>query len=272
MKNLLRNFKKFGGIFTFLFLEGVCFFLIVRYNEDQQLIAISSANTYLGATVEKADDIADYFSLTRQNEELRRENAELRGRLDNAYYQGSTFVEDSLFMAHREHQFEYIPAKVINKTMVGGHNTLVLNRGKKHGVEKHMGVVSNLGIVGIVVAVSERYSKVMTILHRQSSISAAIKRNHYFGSLVWKGNDPTEMDLIAIPQHAKLEVGDTIQSSGYSNIFPEGIQIGKVESFKRAKGDNNYTIKVRLNNDISNLQHAYIIKNKMLEDLKKLEE
>ncbi len=271
MKNLLRNFKKFGGIFTFLFLEGICFFLIIRYNDDQQLIAISSANTYLGATVERADAVADYFSLRAQNESLRKENAELLSKLNNAFYQGN-FDGDSLAMDHYEHQFEYIPAKVINKTMLGRHNTMVLNRGRKHGVEKRMGVVSNLGVVGIVVGVSENFSKVMTILHRQSTISAAIKRNHYFGSLVWQDTDPMMMSLNAIPQHAKLEIGDTIQTSGYSNIFPEGIQIGKIESFERVTGDNNYTIQVRLDNDISSLQHAYIIKNKMLKDLEKLEE
>ncbi|GJM33367.1 MAG: rod shape-determining protein MreC [Saprospiraceae bacterium] len=272
MKNLLRDFKKFGGIFSFLVLEGFCFILIVYFNHDKQLIAISSANTYLGVTVEKADDIAKYLNLGKVNKELQEENAELLSKMPNSFYEGNIQGADSLEMGGLEQQFKYWPAKVINKTMIGGHNTITLNLGTKHGVEKRMGVVSNLGIVGIVVDVSERFSKVMTILHRQSSISASIKRNNYFGSLVWQSTEPTLMALTAIPLHAKLEIGDTIQTSGYSNIFPEGIPIGKVESYNRETSDNNYTIQVRLFNDISNLHYAYIIKNKMLEDLEKLED
>ena len=273
MRNLLQFFMRFGGLLLFALLEGVCFYLIVQFNQKQRQIYLSSAGAVVGGLYERYDNTVDYLNLKDQIKNLMEENARLRrqvpgiNNLDIAKIDtNEVAIEDSVI-----HRYIYIPAKVINNSITSSNNLLTLNQGRKHGIEPHLGVMGKNGLVGIVWNVRDRYSSVMSLLHRQTRISAAIRRNGYFGSLVWKKNDPQFMQLEAIPKHASVEIGDTIQTSGYS-IFPEGIIIGTVESRTIDPGDNFYTIEVKLNNDISKLKHAYVVKDLLADEIKKVEE
>ena len=89
------------------------------------------------------------------------------------------------------------------------------------------------GIVGIVKDVSKNYASVISVLHHNSSISAKLSDSGYIGSLVWDGRDPQVAQLMDIPNHVELAEGMLIQTSGFSSMFPAGINIGKVkESFE----------------------------------------
>ena len=129
-----------------------------------------------------------------------------------------------------EQQYEYIPALVINNSVNLQNNYLTVNRGLRHGVQPNAGVITSDGIVGITIKSSKRYSTVLSLLHRDTKISAMIKRNGYHGSLVWKTMNSRNMTLDAIPKHADVQMNDTIITSGYSSIFPEGLMIGVVDT------------------------------------------
>ena len=149
---------------------------------------------------------------------------------------------------------------------------MTLNRGKSHGIKSNTGVITNNGIVGVVQKVSKNYAGVMSILHHNTRISAKLKSSDYFGSLVWKKNDARYMYLDAIPKHAELEKGDTIITSGFSTMFPEGIMIGTVSKAKIIDGSNFYEIKVRLSSDMNNLNHVFVVNNLLKEEQEALEE
>ena len=93
-----------------------------------------------------------------------------------------------------------------------------------------------------------------------------IKKNNYFGSLNWDGEDIRFAKLKEIPFHVNLEIGDTIITSGYSLIFPENILIGTISSFDKVKGGDFYDITVKLSTDFNNINNIYVINN-----LKKIE-
>lgn len=122
-----------------------------------------------------------------------------------------------------------------------------------------MGVISPHGIAGIIDQVGERYATAISVLHSAARISASIKRNDYFGSLVWKEVDPGHMILEAIPRQADIRIGDTIVTSGFSFIYPKGIFIGTVDRFWTEGGSNYYTIEVRLQEDIAKLDRVYVV-------------
>ena len=122
-----------------------------------------------------------------------------------------------------------------------------------------MGVLHDDGPVGIVIATTRRFSKVLSILHSEAMISAAIKRNNYFGSLVWRSNNPEMMRLEAVPKHADIRVGDTVVTSGQSVVFPPDIPIGVVDTFWIDRGSSFYSINVSLNLDISSISHVYLV-------------
>ena len=168
--------------------------------------------------------------------------------------------------------YEFIPAKIINNSVDRPNNYITLNRGAKHGIQKNTGIIGEGGLAGIVRKVSKNYAVAMSMLHRDVKISAQLKRNKYFGSLVWEGYNPQLMTLKAIPKHANTEVGDTIVTSGYSSIFPANEMIGVIDTLWVAQGDNFQTIKVRLSNDLNREEYVYVVKHLMREERIQLEE
>lgn len=259
MRNILQLFVRFGGFFLFLLLEGICFFMVVQFNKEQGQIFFYSYNKVSGTINDWYDNWLDYIFLDKAIKALREENASLRTQLEAYQLTGGKNL-DSINLDSVK--FLYLGADIISKTILGNNNTLTLDKGRKHGVKNHMGVISPEGIVGVITNISDEYAGVMTILHQESSISASIKRNGYFGSLEWDGQDPMRASLETLPKHASLQIGDTIQTSGYSNIFPPGIMIGTVEKFELEDGANNYKVVVKLINDICKIQQAYVIINR----------
>lgn len=270
MSALLQAFARYGGLILFLLLEGISFFLIIKYNQEQNRIFFSTTNEVIGSVEETVDGMVKYWKLGKEVARLQEENAQLRDQLDNALYT-SSFRRDTTSGDSLMPMFRYIPANVISKSILGVNNTMTLNRGRLQGVEPGFGVVADTGLVGIVVGVSDYYSKVMTILHSQARISASVRGTNHHGSLVWDGKNPQFMQLQAIPSYAGVKEGDIIETSGYSLKFPRGIVIGTVAKVERKSGDNNYFISVKLAKDLTTLQYAYIIDQLMKKDLDKLE-
>jgi rod shape-determining protein MreC len=155
--------------------------------------------------------------------------------------------------------FKLIPAQIINNSINQRNNHFTIDKGTGDGIREGMGVISPQGIVGIIDHVGKQYATAISILHSAARISAAIQRNGYFGSLVWKEMDPAHMILEAVPRQADILVGDTIVTSGFSFIYPKGIFIGTVERYWVEGGSNYYTIEVRLHEDIARMNHVYVI-------------
>lgn len=271
MRNLILFLVRYNAFFLFVLLEIISFSLIVKTgNETQQKVWLSSSNSMTGFFSEKYNNFIQYWNLPEENLKLQKENALLKSELRRSKFNNaidSGVIYDSLY----EQQYNYIPALVINNSVNLQNNYLTLNRGKKHGIETNTGVITSDGIVGIVMNSSQRYSTVLSILHRDTKISAMIQRNGYHGSLVWKDMNPQKMTLDAIPKHADVEVNDTIMTSGYSSIFPKGIMIGVVDTFWFEAGSNFYTIDVKLSADMNKVKSTYVIKDYFREEKKELE-
>ena len=134
-----------------------------------------------------------------------------------------------------------------------------------------MGVITSKGIVGIIDNVSNNYATVQSILNTNSQINAKLKSSNHFGSLVWNTKDPNMVQLIDIPRLAPVKIGDTITTGGRSTIFPKGILIGTINDFTLGKDENYYNLNIKLFNDMTNLEHVYIIENTDAEEIKLVE-
>jgi rod shape-determining protein MreC len=222
----------------------------------------------LGGIERRFDNLSSYLSLVQENKELDRENARLYNQLPSTYYNPISSEEND---TSKQKKYVYMPARVINNSTNKQYNFIILDKGWKHGLEPEMAVVGSDGIVGMVKETSEHYSSVVSVLNREFFPNAMIKRNGYFGPIEWSGKHYRKVILSEIPLHVDVQVGDTIVTSGYSSIFPPGILIGTVESFKPEKGIF-YEIKVDLSTDFKNLSNVMVIKNLMREEQAKLEE
>lgn len=138
-------------------------------------------------------------------------------------------------------------------------NYLTLNVGSANGVRPGLGVIAANGVVGRVKVVSEHYATVTSLLHSKTSIASKIKRDGTFGTIRWLGDDPTHALLDNVLRETRLVKGDTVVTSGYNAVFPEGIFIGTIDSFVKEPDKNFWTVRVRLNVNFANLNYVYVV-------------
>ena len=271
MRNLFAFIWKYYFVFLFILLEIIASFLIVQNNSFHKASFLNSSNVISASIFNTTNNISGYLGLRSTNELLAVENEKLHAQsiLSFAkFYTNLWRINDTIY----EQQYTYLSARVINNSIYKRNNYLTLNKGNRHGIKQEMAVISSNGIVGIVKDVSGNFSSVLSVLHKNSRISAKIKKNGYFGSLVWDGADFKICTLSDIPNHVKISKGDAIVTSKYSAIFPEGIPIGNIVDFKINPGDNFYTISVKLSTDFSNLSYVYVVNNLMKGEQITLEE
>ncbi len=268
MKKFLLLFLKRGSFLVFIILEIIAFNLIVRYNNSQRDIFLNSANIVTGSFNNKYKGLVTYLDLKEANKQLANENARLTERQYNYFKKlekDTSLVKDSI-------QYKLMPVEIINNSLHLQNNYLTINKGENDGVKKSMGVVGDNGIVGIVRNTSSRFAQVLSILNKQLKISVLVKNKNYLGNLSWNGKDLTHMTIKAIPKHSAITMGDTIITSGYSSIFPKGIEIGTIDKFwvDKSAGDN-YIILVKLFINMNNISYCYVIDNKLLIEQKSVE-
>jgi rod shape-determining protein MreC len=268
MKTLLSFIQKYSDFLLFLVLEIVAIILLVQGSAFQRSKILGFNRQVSGYLYDKFDGTREYLNLRETNNMLVDENAELRNKL----HQIELRLDSSVVRFERREQYRYqfVPSRVIHNSVYKQYNYITLDRGKVDGIFKDMGVISDQGVVGIVLETSENFSTVIPIINLDFRLSVKLKSNNYAGILQWDGMTPLFADLNEIPFHVEIMNGDTIVTSGFSSIFPEGIEVGIIESFSLDKG-NFFDIKVRLSTDFQSLFHVNVIRNSQREEQLNLE-
>ena len=261
MRGLLILLSRYGAVILFLLLEILCFYLVVRYNKSQADIYFNSVNILTGNLEKQAEQWQDFFYLDVVNDSLIQENARLKKMAVNLNFP-SGISQEQISLGDSLMEYDLIPAKIINQTVHQRNNFITLDVGSNEGLSAGMGVIDKNGIVGVVDRVSKKYARVLSVLNADCKISASLKSKNYFGTLSWKNRSPQYLTLEDLPKHANIAIGDTVQTSGYSTIFPPGIQIGTIESFELIPGSSFYKIRVKTYNDFASMHHVYVV-NKM---------
>lgn len=272
MRNFIQFLVKNSFIFLFLFLEIVAFFLIVKNNEYQSSKVFNSSNYLVGNLMASVKEVKDYLQLKEVNQNLAQQNAALLSKEKSSFvkiFGNSMVINDTSYYQ----KYVYTTAKVINNSTNNRENYLTLNQGEINGIQPGMAVIGPKGIVGIVKNVSPHFSSVISMLHQKISISGKIKKSNYFGSVIWDSdnNNHHTATLNEIPNHVQLQVGDTIITSGFSTIFPEGVPIGIIKEFDLPKGSNFYDITLKLTTDFKQVSYVYIVKSLTKEEQQDLE-
>jgi rod shape-determining protein MreC len=268
MRNLLHFFLRNYFVFLFLFLEGISFLLIFQFNAFQRSGFVSNTRSITSALQDNFSGLQSYFYLRTENEVLAIENARLRNELSK---RGNLepvpgMVVDTVSRT----SYQYIPSRVVTASVNRQYNYLTVNKGRKQGVYPDMAAITETGAVGIVVAVSDNYATIIPILNRNFRLSARLKKNQFFGIIEWEGRSSDYVSFKEIPVHVDVQPGDTVVTSGFSAVFPEGILIGTVESIEDS-GGNFHDIKVKLSTDYRKLYHVNLIRFSFKTELENLE-
>ena len=269
MRNLLDFLYKYHHWLVFILLEVVSVVLLFQYNSYQGSVWFSSASAVAGKVYELESKMTAYLSMAKENEELTMRNLYQERQLDQLRRLYAEATKDTTDAELKEleflSQYKLIPAKVVENSIHKLENLITIDKGRKDGVEPDMGVACGNGVVGVVYLVSENYSVVISALNAASSrISCAIRGRGYFGYLHWYGGDPSVAYVEDVPRHAKFKLGEWVVTSGFSSIFPSGVQVGKIEQVYNSSDGLSYKLKVRLSTDFGNVRDVVVISDKSI--------
>lgn len=266
MQYYVQLIIKNSHLLLFLLLLSIGFFLTINAHSFHKSKIISSANFLTGQVHENSNRLESYFNLKHENENLIKENENLKAALFN---KRDTLISSKYFVKNSNEIYDVLSARIILNKYNSYNNYLTLNAGKKHGVSQEMGVVNSKGIIGVVENTSENYSTVMSVLNIKSKINAKIKNTNQFGELNWNGKSTGFIQLIDLPRLASIKVGDTIVT-GNTIFFPDNINIGLVHKIYTDKKTNYFTLDIKLFNDMTNLGSVFILKNNHKNEITKL--
>ena len=269
MRNLLDFLYKYHHWLVFVLLEVVSVVLLFQYNSYQGSVWFSSANAMAGKVYELESTMTSYMGMRELNEQLTLRNMYQERQLDQLRRLYADATKDTTDMQRKELEFlshyQLIPAKVVENSIHKLENLITIDKGRKDGVEPDMGVACGNGIVGVVYLVSDHYSVVIPALNTASSrISCSIRNRGYFGYLHWYGGDPSVAYVEDVPRHAKFKLGEWMETSGFSSIFPSGVLVGKIEQAYNSSDGLSYKLKVRLSTDFGNLRDVVVISDKSI--------
>jgi rod shape-determining protein MreC len=269
MLRILQFLYRIRSFILFVLLEVAAIWMIVSNNSPQGAAFFNSSNELVGSALKKQADVVQFFSLAEANEALTNENAIILRQLQLLQMKpDSAYIELDSAMASN---YQFKGARIIGSSLRFSQNYLTINKGSKHGVKPGMGVFNSYGVVGRVKSVSENYAVAFSLLNTGLMVSAKIKSSDVFGSVQWDGSSSSEARLLFVPRHVKAQEGDSVITSGFNAVFPEGIIIGVISAVAPDTKDPNYLdLKIKLSTDFSKLNYVYLVENTQFNELDSL--
>ena len=272
MRNIFLFIRRYFTFLAFIVLQGFALWMMFRFNRFHHAAFLGVANEITGRVNTQVDKVDDYFHQGEEYRKVHRMNDSLMNLLKSNFVASDTSQQlvvdsvkiDTVGMVRR---YLWRDAKVVYNTVNSEKNYLQLNRGAHYGIKDNMAVLSSDGyVVGQVVNVSPNFSSVMSLLHVQSMVSAALKATGEGGRLRWDGKDPRFVQLEGISKSIQVKVGDTVLTSKYSYNFPPDRMIGTVAQINSDPATGNYNLKVKPAVNFSNLQQVFVVENLQREE------
>lgn len=187
-----------------------------------------SENKKLKEKAEKADM---YYA---QIKELQKEVKDLKKTLDL----NATLSE-----------YNTINATVVNRNIGYWYNNLTIDKGNKNGVKKGDAVVTNKGLIGKVINVSNFSSsvKLLTSDEISNKISVKVEDNneYYYGLLIGYNGKRKIYEIEGITDYKKIKEGDLVTTTGLTDYFPSGLLVGKVSKIVKDEYDLSSIVEVK---------------------------
>ncbi len=243
MRNFLDFVQRKGHwILLFLF-EVIALSLLFNGKAYHKFLNLTFSNYVVGSIHNISANIEGYLYLKQTNERLLEQNAVLENRYHElkrqVEYAKARNIIPKVFNLDEERSaasLDITTARVLFSSVTDSFNKIIINKGADAGIKKDMGVISEQGVVGIVFSVSENYSVVIPLINPSLKLSCKLKNTGHYGYLTWDTPRETITHLSNLPSYVSLSKGDSIVTSGFSAIFPEGIYVGKVGGITELDG------------------------------------
>lgn len=277
MQTILNFLVKHNHWFLLLLLEGISFMLIIHFNNYQRAAFFTATNKAVGDIYSVISDVDSYFGLRARNDELKEHNTKLLSQITELratlaeLSSHEALIGDTIARSLGS-GYTFHTANVVSNPLNSVNNFIVLDKGSKDGIEQEMGVFGSKGVVGVVYLTSESYSLVLPLLNGKSNTSCRILGDEGASvpMLQWDGGDTRHSYLVDLPRYTKFETGDTVVTSGHSEIFPAGITVGTIDGVESTADGMFYRARVKLSTNFASLTSVFIVGNKGHKELKEL--
>ena len=225
---------------------------------------IQGGFTYVRNKISKNDSFfIDLENLQKENEELKKQNTELQQKLrefEIIKAENST-LKEYVNLTDKYSEYKSLPAYVIQYDISNYSKVIVINAGSKDGIKVNMPVISEKGLVGYIISVTENNSKVQTIVDTASTVSSAVGTTR--DSIITRGiiGSNNELKATFIPTDAVILEGDRIETSGIGGIYPKGIHIGTIKKVVDTKNITDRYAIIETAVDFEKLETVLVITN-----------
>lgn len=162
------------------------------------------------------------------------ENISLRKRIDTLSNELTQYKETeaenkrlkSLLDFKKASPLKLVAARVIGKDSSNLSDTILIKHSASSGIKENTVVIAEAGLAGRVISSSSGMSRAMLITDPSSRISAIISRTRQLGMVY--GTSARLCKLNYLPLDSDVMPGDEVVTSGFSDIYPKGLVIGKI--------------------------------------------
>lgn len=261
--NLVDFVGRYSYAFLFVVLESISMVLLFRFNSFQGSVWFSAANSMVASINGAYSDVIGFFNLEQVNRQLTDQNIALQRETEVLRQALAAATKDTTMterlMREKLVGYNMVPATVVSNSAERTNNYLVINRGTADGIRPEMGVIGGGGVVGIVYLVGPHHSLVIPVTNRKSSISCRVRGQNYFGYLQWDGSSMLSAYVDDVPRYARVKVGQAVETSGYSAVFPPGIFVGRVRKISNSADGQSYRLDVTLGTNFANLRDVSVV-------------
>ena len=213
-------------------------------------------------TVMKLKEIQQGYATLRR---LASENERLRGRTMELEVERNRLLEAEATNRRLRELLEFrsqLPSGSVTAAVIGNSastwfHSCILDKGSADGVLKGMAVVSPMGVIGQVVAVTSRSSKVLLVTDPHSGVDVIDQRSRARG--IVSGS----LDSGPMMKYAKrsedIQEGDRLITSGLDGIFPKGLLVGTVAKVRKKSFGLFQYVEVALAVDSSRLEEVLVV-------------
>ncbi len=253
--NLFLQFKEYVLLAGLVVLS----FVLLSLNDKPQVRRIRTiATVAMGVVQGQLSFIPRYFRLKGENEALRRVNIELSdetNQLRDAKLENIRLR--SLLGLKERSDYPLCAANVISKNLTLLRNSLTLDVGTDDGIGPSMPVLSEAGLVGVIVAASEHYSVANILLNTDFRASAKVQRSRVDGILAWDGQN---LALKNVAKTLDVRQGDVLVTSEYSSTYPADIRIGLISNVREQTGSLFKEVLVAPSVDFVRLEQVFVLR------------
>ena len=152
----------------------------------------------------------------------------------------------------------YVAARVIARDPSPWFETLMIDKGERHGLKKNAPILVPEGIVGQITKVSPSFSRVLLITDRNSAVDALVQNTRARG--IVKGNGGNRCSFVYTLRKEEIQAGEVIVSSGLDQVFPKGLKIGTVLEVKKDHSRLFQDIIIQTSVDFDKLEEVLVYK------------